>query len=137
MVIQNNLYIVGFATSNLRYDPVDEALYVWGWDAPLPTCTAAANAAASTNPIGTYRYRLSWVDLYTGEESELSDPFEVTTTAALPSVLLNNFVAYGGTRQLRSTGPTSTTLLTTSSAWWSLMLRLHQWLMLAWQWTTA
>jgi hypothetical protein len=46
----------------------------------------------------TYRYRVSWFDVYTGEESELSVEFEVDTTAANRTATLDNFAVYAGTR---------------------------------------
>jgi hypothetical protein len=73
-----NLYLAGWADENLRWDPVDERFYVIGWPSTpdMPT-GATINNGASTNIIGaSYRYRISWVDLYTGEQSGLGDEYE-------------------------------------------------------------
>lgn len=100
LVLQNNLYIVGWADANLRYDPVDEALYVWGWDStPANAGHAGLGAGVSTLVLNSpYRYRISWVDMYTGEESELSVEYEVIPVAGTAIVTLDNFIAYAGTR---------------------------------------
>lgn len=100
LVIQNNLYIVGWATNNLRYDPVDEALYVWGWDTtPANAGHTGVVAGGTLVANATYRYRLSWVDMFTGEESELSPVYEAVTTGANRTVTLDNFPAYAGVRK--------------------------------------
>jgi hypothetical protein len=102
LVVQNNVYIVGWASHNLRYDPVDQALYIWGWDS-TPSITGgsvAVGAGGTLRPSAIYKYRAAWVDLYTGEQSELSDPYEATTTASNRTVTFSAgaFAAYAGTR---------------------------------------
>ncbi len=95
-----NAYIVGWADSNLRYDPVDRVLYEWGWEA-VPVVGAPALAGGGTLVAeARYIYRFSWLDLYTGEESGLSLPLEVTTTAANRTVnfAAGDFAAYAGAR---------------------------------------
>lgn len=105
LFIQNNLYIVGWADHNLRYDPVDEALYEWGWDTvPANAGHTGLQAGGTLIANSVYRYRVSWVDMYTGEESELSAEYLATTTAANRTVLLDNFIAYAGIRHFVDLG---------------------------------
>jgi hypothetical protein len=99
LIINDNAYIVGWADANLRYDPVDRAFYGWGYAAvPANAGHTGLQAGGTLKANAVYRYRLAWVDLYTGEESGLSVVYEVTTTAANRTVLLDNFVAYAGAR---------------------------------------
>lgn len=99
LILQNNAYIVGWADHNIRYDPVDRAMYLWGWAAAPTNAGHTGLQAGGTLVAGaTYRYRASYVDIYTGEESELSVEYEATTTAANRTVLLDNFAVYPGTR---------------------------------------
>lgn len=82
-VQQNNAYITGWAEENVRYDPVERACYRWGWVDP-PVAPALAPNASGVGLLlegRTYRYRFSWLDLYTGEESRLSDPVEQVLAA--------------------------------------------------------
>lgn len=73
VVYNNNLYIVGYTDYNLRYDPTDEALYRWGWEAaPSVTPTSTPSAGGSAIAGATYKYGYTFVDMYTGEESPLS-----------------------------------------------------------------
>lgn len=74
----NSLYIVGFATRNLRYDPTDQALYLWGWEAVPTAPTNAAQAGGTLITGGVYRYAYTFLDIYTGEESGLSDSVSFT-----------------------------------------------------------
>jgi len=98
-VHKNNAYIVGWATANLRFDPVDRVLYIWGWvNPPANAGHTGLQAGGTLVADATYRYRLSWVDMFTGEESGLSVEYAATTTAANRTVLLDGFVAYIGLR---------------------------------------
>ena len=100
IVIHNeSAYIVGWADSNLRYDPTDRALYEWGWAAPPANAGHAGAGAGGTLAVGTYRYRASYVNIYTGEESELSAEYAAVTTAANRTITLDNFAVYPGARQ--------------------------------------
>ncbi len=108
---RNNAYIVGWADSNLRYDPVDRALYEWGWENPGvdPTLaggsiTVAAGGTLTQN--ATYRYRASYVNLYTGEESGLGPEIVRTTTTANRTVnfAAGAFPAYAGLRHFVGAG---------------------------------
>ena len=99
IIHKNNAYIVGWADANLRYDPTDRALYEWGWAAlPANAGHTGLQAGGTLVANATYRYRLTWIDVLTGEESGLSVEYMVTTTAANRTVLLDNFVAYAGAR---------------------------------------
>jgi hypothetical protein len=96
LIYNNQFYIIGWADSNLRYDPTDRILYEWGWDVPCLNAGHAGVGAGGTLVANvTYRYRLSWIDLFTGEESPLSVVYEQTTTAANRTITLDNFTAYG------------------------------------------
>lgn len=98
-VYNNNVYIVGWADENLRYDPVDRVLYVWGWAAvPANAGHTGVGAGGALVANAVYRYRLSWIDLQTGEESGLSVEYQQTTTAANRTITLDNFAAYAGAR---------------------------------------
>jgi len=99
LVFQNNVYIFGWADQNLRYDPCDRALYIMGWDnVPANAGHTGVVAGGTLQENATYRYRLSWVDLYTGEEGELSAEYAQTTTAVNRTITLDNFIAYAGNR---------------------------------------
>ena len=101
LILQNNVYICGWATSNLRYDPTDQALYEGGWDS-LPTLGAPSLAGGGTlRPDVTYKYRAAWVDLYTGEQSGLGPEVSIATTSASRTVnfLAGDFPVYAGTRK--------------------------------------
>lgn len=96
LIYNNQFYIIGWADQNLRYDPTDRTLYEWGWDVACPNAghtgpVAGGNLVANA----TYRYRLSWVDLFTGEESPMGVEFVANTTAVNQTVTLDNFQAYG------------------------------------------
>ena len=82
LILQNNVYICGWATENLRYDPTDRALYQWGWGSTptlgIPTVGAGGDLRASVD----YQYRAAWIDLYTGEQSGLGAAITATTTAS-------------------------------------------------------
>jgi hypothetical protein len=83
VVFQNNVYIFGWADQNLRWDPTDRQLYIVGWDV-VPTNaghTGAGGAGGTLVTGATYRYRVSFYDIYTGEESELSAEFSDTPAA--------------------------------------------------------
>lgn len=105
LVMNDNVYIVGWADANLRYDPVDRMLYVWGWAAVPANAGHTGVQAGGTLVAGAiYRYRLAWVDLFTGEESSLSAEYQQTTTAVNRTVLLDNFIAYAGARHFIDAG---------------------------------
>jgi hypothetical protein len=91
-VHNDNLYIVGLG-ANLRYDPVDRGLYLWGWEnTPTINGVVTTYTPAGTSDLidgATYKYRASWIDLYTGEESKLSEPYEVKISG-------NQGVDFGG-----------------------------------------
>ena len=98
-IYNDNAYIVGWADANLRYDPVDRVLYEWGFAAaPANAGHTGVGAGGTLVANAVYRYRLSWVDLYTGEESLLSVVYEQTTTDANRTITLDGFVAYAGAR---------------------------------------
>ena len=73
IIVTNDLvYIVGWGDTNIKYDPVDELAYGWGWDF-APGATGAI-AGAYVGPFlirGRYRYWCSFINLFTGEESAL------------------------------------------------------------------
>jgi len=96
-VAQNCLYISGFADANLRYDPTDELLYVIGWpDVPVFAPILLATGGGSDLVVGaTYQYAASWIDLYTGEQSGLSDPEALVPTVANQRVDLQFTPNYG------------------------------------------
>lgn len=97
VVFKDNLYIVGWATKNLRYDPTDRRLYLWGWES-VPAAPGAALAAGGTLVASAkYKYAYSYFDVYTGEETAMGAISEATTTAANRTVNLT-FVAYSGSR---------------------------------------
>jgi len=99
LVMNDNVYIVGWADANLRYDPVDRALYVWGWAAtPANAGHTGVGAGGALVANAVYRYRLSWIDLYTGEESSLGVEYQQATTAVNRTIVLDNFIAYIGAR---------------------------------------
>ena len=100
LILQNNVYICGWATSNLRYDPTDRAFYEWGWDS-LPTLGAPAVSAGGTlRPDVTYKYRAAWINLYTGEQSGLGPEISASTTAANRTITFGagDFPVYAGAR---------------------------------------
>lgn len=82
----NNIYICGYTTSttsggNLRYDPVDEALYAWGWEKTPTAPTVAASAGGDLRVGSQYKYAYSWLDVYTGEESPITEVASQPTIA--------------------------------------------------------
>ena len=84
VVYNDNVYICGWADFNLRYDPTDEKLYLWGWRSP-PTATsflAAGPGGGSLIEGGVYRYGYSYVNLYTGEESAIGPIENITVTSS-------------------------------------------------------
>jgi hypothetical protein len=96
IIHNNNFYIIGWADENLRYDPTDRTLYRWGWDVVCPNAGhTGAGGAGDLVEGATYRYRLSWVDLFSGEESPLSVVYEQTTSAGNTVITLDNFQSYG------------------------------------------
>jgi hypothetical protein len=99
VIHNNNAYIAGWADANLRYDPTDRALYLWGWANPPTNAGHTGAGAGGTLVVGTYRYRASYYDIYTGEESELSVEYEAATTAGNQTITLDNFAVYPGTRK--------------------------------------
>ena len=108
LVLQNNVYIVGWATTNIRYDPTDRVLYEWGWDSTPAAPVGAINGGGAQTLVANavYRYRVAWLDLYTGEESTLSPELVVTTNAANRAVNFGAgaFAAYAGTRHFIGAG---------------------------------
>jgi hypothetical protein len=91
LVYNSNLYIVGLG-ANLRFDPVDRALYLWGWENAPSLSLAVAYTPAGTSDLidgAVYKYRASWIDLYTGEESKLGDAKEFTISG-------NQGIDFGG-----------------------------------------
>lgn len=106
LILQNNVYICGWATENLRYDPTDRALYEWGWDT-LPTLSAPVVSAGGTlRPDVTYKYRAAWIDLYTGEQSGLGPEISASTTDANRTITFGagDFPVYAGTRHFLDGG---------------------------------
>jgi hypothetical protein len=97
VVFQNNVYIFGWATQNLRYDPTDRALYRFGWDGTAPTTAGAPAGGGTLQQNATYRYRASWYDVYTGEESELGAELEQAMGAnGTVNLTINGAVPYPG-----------------------------------------
>lgn len=80
-VAKESLYIVGWGTENVRYDPTDHALYRWGWEAP-PAAPGLALVAGGDLVVGQiYKYGISYINNYTGQESAMSEAAEITITA--------------------------------------------------------
>lgn len=98
LVTSDQCYIVGWADRNLKYDPVDEVCYEWGWDV-VPAATGAVGGAG-TLIRGTYRYWVSWINLFTGEESAL-DPVDF---AGSDTVTVNGAQAVDITLQAYNAG---------------------------------
>jgi hypothetical protein len=96
-VIKNNLYIVGWADFNLRYDPTDLRLYRWGWEAAPAVPTLALQAGGDLLAGAVYKYAISFVDNYTGEESAMGEIAEVTPSGANLTVRVT-VPAYSGVR---------------------------------------
>jgi hypothetical protein len=103
-IYNDNAYIVGWTDQNLRYDPVDRALYVWGWDNIPANAGHTGVGAGGTLVPGVYRYRAAWTDMYTGEQGELSVVYQAVTTAANATVTLDNWIAYAGNRHFVDAG---------------------------------
>ena len=69
LVRKDLVYIVGWSDYNLKYDPVEEAVYWWGWDV-FPSATGVVNGVGE-QLSGRYKYWASWINIFTGEESPL------------------------------------------------------------------
>lgn len=96
-MVKENVYIVGWADFNLRYDPTDEALYRWGWESVPIAPGASASSGGSLVGTAEYAYAYAYVDVYTGEETALGAVSTATTTASNKTVDLT-FAAYSGSR---------------------------------------
>ncbi len=87
IIYNNNVYICGYTTStsssgNMRYDPVDEILYAVGWES-IPTAATVAASAGSESLLegAVYKYGMSYLDIYTGEESPIIESAAFTATS--------------------------------------------------------
>ena len=109
VVANNNVYIFGYATHNLRYDPTDRALYVIGWD-NLPTALVGANVVLAAGGTlisnAVYQYATAWWDLYTGEVGPMGTVLARTPVAPNLTVQFNAgaFTDYAGTRHFQGAG---------------------------------
>jgi len=101
IVYNNNLYIAGWADFNLRYDPTDEALYLWGWAAVPAAPTSAAVAGGSLIAGATYLYAYTHYDVYTGEESGLGAQLSVTPSGGDLTRTIT-VASYTGTRHFNT-----------------------------------
>jgi hypothetical protein len=98
LTLKENIYIVGWADANLRYDPTDEVLYIWGWDATPVAPTQGLLAGGNLEAGKTYKYAAAFLDLYTGEESSLGAEVEATPTETDSTIRVTLPAAYAGTR---------------------------------------
>lgn len=103
VAVNHNIYIFGWADSNLRYDPTDRALYELGWEAApvvIPGGNAVLAAGGDLVADAPYQYSYAFFDLLTGEMSNMSPPVTVTPTGANLSVQFTAgaFVDYAGAR---------------------------------------
>ena len=71
-VVQDNCYVIGWATVNLRFDPVDRLWYRWGWE-EVPVAPTLTPIEGDLIGGARYEYGVSFQDNYTGEESKMSD----------------------------------------------------------------
>ncbi len=76
-IAQDNCYVVGWATDNLRFDPTDRRWYKWGWE-EVPGDPVLSPIAGDLIGGATYQYQVSFQDIYTGEESKAGDPVSIT-----------------------------------------------------------
>lgn len=93
-VVQDNCYVVGWATVNLRFDPVDRLWYQWGWEEvpDAPTLTTIAGDLITT---ALYTYGVSFQDNYTGEESAMSEDVSIKPASGGVNVDLSDSVYTG------------------------------------------
>jgi len=96
-VVNDCVYIVGWADKNLRYDPTDLALYRWGWEAVPGVPTLAAQSGGDLIVGGKYKYAYSFSNVYTAEESFMSAAAEITI-AGVNRTARVTVVAYTGDR---------------------------------------
>jgi len=75
-IVQDNCYVVGWATVNLRFDPVDRLWYKWGWE-EVPAAPTLTPIAGELIGGARYEYSVSFQDNYTGEESKMSDVADI------------------------------------------------------------
>ncbi len=76
-IANDSVYIVGWADQNLRYDPTDRALYRWGWEtAPATPPVLTLLSGGDLVKGAVYKYAYSFFDIYTGEESAMSEAVE-------------------------------------------------------------
>lgn len=103
LVYNSNLYIVGWADQNWRWDPTDRALYRWGWESvPGAPGLAASGAGGSLINGAVYQYAYTWVDFYTGEETALGASASITATATGEVTL--TLANYAGARRTVGAG---------------------------------
>lgn len=104
-VVQDNAYIVGWTDFNLRYDPVDRAFYRWGWEAVPGTGPVLGSIAGTLVANATYQYAVSFLDIYTGEESKMGPLTSITIGASPSGVSVDvSAITYAGTRKF-NVGP--------------------------------
>ncbi len=99
VVFKENVYIVGWTDFNLRYDPTDRVLYLWGWASAPAAPTAALAGGGTLISQAIYRYGFSFFDLYTGEETTMSDATALTTTSGTRTAAITSVPAYAGSRK--------------------------------------
>lgn len=102
-VVNDCIYIVGWADANLRYDPTDNALYVWGWEASAAAPSLAAQSGGTLIVGAKYKYAYSYFDIYTGEESAMdNDNIAEATIAGSNRTIRVTVAAYSGTRHFNT-----------------------------------
>lgn len=104
LIYNDNAYVVGWASQNLRYDPSDRALYRWGWES-VPGAPPIALAAGGTLVAGAaYDYGTAWVDVYTGEQTPLGTIASITPSGGNLTVNVTGLTNYAGTRHFVGAG---------------------------------
>lgn len=96
VIAQDNCYIVGWADKNLRFDPTDHAFYLWGWEQTPASAPTKANIAGDLITSATYKYAVSFIDIYTGEESKMGD--FLTATGSGGYQINTAAISYTGSR---------------------------------------
>lgn len=76
-VVQDNCYVVNWASQNLRFDPTDHVFYRWGWD-DVPGEPSVTRLTGDLIEGALYQYGVTFLDIYTGEESKMSELVKVT-----------------------------------------------------------
>lgn len=106
-VVNDSIYIVGWADKNLRYDPTDHALYRWGWEAVPGVPALAASLSSGDLIVGAkYKYGYSFFNIYTAEESFMSESAEITIAEPNRTVTVTT-VAYTGARHFNDLATSS------------------------------